>query len=325
VTVPAGSLGAVVSGQVFAVAGPWSPQLHPATLAVVIAAIAFYVAAARGEARPSTKQRWAFAGAMVSVLVVGSWPLEDLAAHWSLTALVIQRLLLFLVAAPMLLLSVPAPLAARLTRPRGIDSVLAFVSKPVVAVVIFTGVAIGTLLVGVVAAQSSSSLARAGIDVLLLLSGFVLWSPVVTTLPGASRPSHLGRAVYLFVQSIVPGFPSVVFIFAHHPLYPGFSHVHAALGLSPLVDQQLAGIVAKVATLPVLWSAAWISLSKAHLFDREGTETEPLTWAEVQRQLERVERAERAGHRLAPSVGSGPEGAGQPDSGQPPLNQPPTT
>ncbi len=90
-----------------------------------------------------------------------------------------------------------------------------------------------------------------------------------------------------------------MFIFSHHPLYPAFSHVHEAFGLSPLVDQQLAGVVAKVATLPVLWSVAWVALSKAQLADREGIETEPLTWAEVQRQLERAERAEKAGLRRA--------------------------
>jgi putative membrane protein len=319
VTLLSGGDVAVITGQVPGVAGPWDPQFHPVTVAVVVAAVAFYVAMARGDARPSPKQRWAFAVAMLSLLIVGSWPLEDLAAHWSLTALVVQRLLLVLVAAPMLLVSLPAALAGRLTKPRAIDSALAFVSRPVAAVVIFTAIAVGTLLTPSVAAQSSSPAARAATDALLLVSGFVLWSPVMTTIPGASRPSHLGRAVYLFVQSVVPGFPSVVFIFAHHPLYPAFSHVHAALGVSPLVDQQLAGVVAKVATLPVLWSAAWVALSKAQLLDREGTDTEPLTWAEVQRQLERVERAERAGRAKARSASSSDP------SGEPPTTPPPVT
>lgn len=324
-TLPSSALAAVATDHLTGVAGPWDPQFHPVTVAVVVAGVAFYLAIARGDAKPTSKQRWAFAVAMLSLLVVGSWPLEDLAAHWSLTALVVQRLLLVLLAAPMLLVSLPAELAARLTRPRVIDTVLAFVSRPVAAVVIFTAIAIGTLLTPAVAAQSSSPIARAAIDVLLLVSGFVLWSPVMTSLPGASRPSHLGRAVYLFVQSVIPGFPSVVFIFAHHPLYPAFSHVHEALGISPIVDQQLAGVVAKVATLPVLWSVAWTALSKAQLFDREGTDTEPLTWAEVQRQLERVERAERSANRSHPRDRWSSDGSGQAPTNQPPTNQPPTT
>ena len=147
----------MTTGHPAGVAGPWDPQFHPATVAVVVAAVAFYLAMARGDARPTSKQRLAFGVGMLSVLVVGSWPLEDLATHWSLTALVVQRLLLVLLAAPMLLASLPAALAARLTRPRAIDSVLAFVSKPVAAVVIFTAIAVGTLLTPAVAAQSSLS------------------------------------------------------------------------------------------------------------------------------------------------------------------------
>ncbi len=296
----------------FSTIGPWAARFHPVSLALVALLVACYVVLARGESRPSRRQRWAFAAAMSALVAAGSWPLADLAADWSLTALIVQRLLLVLVAAPMLLLSIPAPLAARLTRPRAIDATVAFLSRPPVAVIVFTTVAVGTLLTPAVAAQSSSSAVRAATDALLLVSGLVLWSPVVTTIPGSSRPTPLGRAVYLMVQSVVPGFPSVVFIFSHHPLYPAFSHVHLAFGLSPLVDQQLAGIVAKVATLPVLWSVAWVALSRAHFEDREGIDTEPLTWAEVQRQLERAERAERSGLRRASSSATGAGSAGQP-------------
>jgi cytochrome c oxidase assembly factor CtaG len=276
------------------IAGPWSPQFHPVTLGIVVVLVALYLAVARGESRPTKRQKWAFAAAAVALLLAGSWPLEDLAAHWSLTALVLQRLLLILVAAPMLLVSVPTTLAAKLTRPSWIDSVLALVTRPVAAIVIFTVVAVGTLLTPAVAAQTSSPGARVALDAVLFLSGIVLWAPVIKSLPGSNRPSALGRAVYLFVQSVIPGFPSIIFIFAHHQLYPGFAHVHAVFGMSPLVDQQIAGVVAKVATIPVLWSVAWVALSEAQRADREGIDTEPLTWAEVQRQLERVERAERS-------------------------------
>jgi cytochrome c oxidase assembly factor CtaG len=293
---------------------PFAFHIHPVTIAVIVAAVALYIGAARGKFRPTKKQRWAFAASMVGLLIAGSWPLEDLAAHWSLTALIVQRLLLILVVAPMLLISLPPTLAASMTRPRFIDATLAWVSKPQVAVVIFTAVGVGTLVTPAVAAQSSSAAARTGLDALLLLSGMVLWSPVMITLPGTSRPSPLARAVYLFVQSVIPGFPSIIFVFSHHPFYPAFHDVHHALGISPLVDQQLAGVIAKVATIPVLWSAAWVELSKAHLADREGRDTETLTWAEVQRQLERAERAERSAHRQTPT-----------DVGDRPNGQPPTT
>ena len=66
-----------------------------------------------------------FAGACAALAVALTWPVADLAAHWSLTALVTQRLILVLAVAPMLLLGLPHdirrvdhPSARRGRRPR---------------------------------------------------------------------------------------------------------------------------------------------------------------------------------------------------------------
>ncbi|MGA2520723.1 MAG: cytochrome c oxidase assembly protein [Acidimicrobiales bacterium] len=256
--------------------------------------------------RPSRRHIAYLVTALVALLAALTWPLADLAAHWSLTALVVQRLLLTLLVAPLLLMAAPAPLLGMLTRPAPVDACVRALTRPPVAVVVFTVVAIGTLVSPAVAAQASSGWWRGATDVALLLAGLVLWAPTMRHLPGVHRTVPVGLAAYLFVQSVVPTFPAVIYVFARHPLYPAFSGVHQALGLSRIVDQQLAGIVAKVATLPVLWSAAWAALSRAQRLEAVEAE-EPLTWAEVERQLERAARAERQTHpRLLERLRAGP-------------------
>jgi putative membrane protein len=250
---------------------------------------------------PSRRQWWQFGCALISLAVALTWPVADLAAHWSLTALLVQRLLLTLVAAPLLLLAVPTPVLGRLSRPWPVDVVVDFLSRPQAAIVVFTTVVVGTLTAPAVAAQASSAWWRALFDALLLFAGFVLWVPALGRLPGARRLSPVGRAVYLVVQSVLPNFPAVVFVFSRHPLYAAFSHAHRAIALSALNDQQLAGIVAKVGTLPVLWTAAWRALSKAERAEQLGMDEEPLTWADVERALERTERAERRTGRASSS------------------------
>jgi putative membrane protein len=291
--------------------GPWAFHLHLGAYgAVVLVGLLYLVAVRPGsraghvdhgsgpgvrtrEGAPSRRQRWQLAGALVSLVVALGWPVADVAAHWSLTALLVQRLVLVLVAAPLLLLAVPTPVLARLTRPAPIDAAVDFLTRPPVAVITFTAIVVGTLTVPAVAAQSSSPAWRALFDALLLLAGFLLWVPVLGRVPGARRASPVGRAAYLIVQSLLPNFPSVVFVFSRHPLYAAYAHAHLAIGLSALNDQQVAGIVAKVATLPVLWTAAWLALSRAERAERFGLDEEPLTWVEVERDLERTERAER--------------------------------
>ncbi len=63
-------------------------------------------------------------------MVATGWPLGDLAAHWSLTALVVQRLVLALAVAPLLLLGLPYDVIQWLTRPRVVDAVLTRVERP---------------------------------------------------------------------------------------------------------------------------------------------------------------------------------------------------
>ncbi len=153
-----------------------------------------------------------------------TWPLGDLAAHWLLLALVLQRLLLTLAVPPLLVLGTPRALIARLTRPAVVDAVLRVAVRPLPAIGIVTVVAVGTLTTGAVDLAARSDVFRVVVELLVLGSGFVLWAPVLSELPGAPHLSALGRGGYLIVQSIVPSFLSIVWIFARHSLYPPFAH-----------------------------------------------------------------------------------------------------
>ncbi len=286
---------------------PWAFHAHLAAWVVVVVVGLLYVLVVRAPSAPdatrvapTSRQWWQFGWAMFALALATTWPVADLAAHWSLTGLLVQRLLFLLVVAPLLLLAIPTPVLGRLTRPWPIDVAVDFLSRVPVAIVVFTVIVVGTLVGPAVAAESLSGWWRAFFDGLLVFAGFVLWVPALGRVPGARHPSAVGRAVYLVVQSVLPNFPAVVFVFSRHPLYVAFAHAHRAIAISALNDQQLAGILAKVATLPVLWTAAWRALSRAERADRLGVDEEPLTWAEVQRELERTERAER---RAAASEG----------------------
>jgi putative membrane protein len=275
---------------------PWAFHAHVGGWSAVLVVSGCYLAMVTrlepGDG-PTRKQWWEFGWALAALAAALTWPVADLAAHWSLTALLVQRLLLTLAVAPLLLLALPLPALARLTRPWPVDTLVDFLSRPQAAVVVFSVLVVGTLTSPAVATQAASGWWRGCFDVLLVGAGAVLWVPALGRVPGTRRMSPVGRAVYLVVQSVLPNFPAVVFVFSRHPLYAAFAHAHRAIGLSALNDQQLAGIVAKVGTLPVLWTAAWRALSRAERAERLGFDDEPLTWVEVARALERSERAER--------------------------------
>lgn len=240
--------------------------------------------------------RWArreiclFAGACAIALVATSWPLGDLAAHWSLTALVVQRLLLALAVAPMLLLGMPYDVIQWLTRPRAVDAVLTRIERPPAAVVTVTVVLVASMIPALVSAQASSAAVRGTVDVVIVAAGLVLWIPVLGRVPGIRRPKPVVRFGYLVGQSIVPAFLSVIYIFSAHALYPVFSRSKQAVGMRPLVDQQIAGFVSKLCMLFVLLGVGAVVLARASRSEEESEVDEPLVWADVERELERAAR-----------------------------------
>ncbi len=278
-----------------------SPGTHPFDwhlhlfwlLAVAALVVVTSWATRREDCRPTGRQAVLFFLGALLLLGAVTWPLADLAAHWVLVALVLQRLLLMLAVPPLLVLGTPRPLLDRLTRPAPVDAVLRVVVRPVPAVVVVTVVAVGTLTTGAVTLAAHSDAARVALELVVLASGFVLWAPVLTELPGIPRLSALGCGAYLIVQSIVPSFLSIVWIFARHPLYPTFTRSGTLFGLTPLLDQQLAGFVAKLSTIAVLWTVAFVIMTRSQAADIPGAAAGPLLWSDVQRELERAERRDR--------------------------------
>ncbi len=272
---------------------PLDWHLHLVWLLAFPALVVAYLWATQRKGCEATgRQRLLFLAGVLLLIVAVTWPLGDLAAHWLLMALVVQRLLLTLAVPPLLVLGLPRPLIARLTRPAAVDAVLRVVVRPFPAVVIVTVVAVGTLTTGAVSLAAGSDSARVLIELIVLISGFVLWAPVLTELPGAARLSALGRGGYLIVQSIVPSFLSIVWIFARHSLYPSFTHGGKVAGMTPLLDQQLAGFLAKLSTIAVLWTVAFVIMTRAQA-TAGGEEADPLLWTDVERELERADRRQR--------------------------------
>jgi cytochrome c oxidase assembly factor CtaG len=109
--------------------------------------------------------------------------------------------------------------------------------------------------------------------------------------------SALGRGAYLIVQSIVPSFLSIVWIFARHPLYAPFAHPGKVVDLSPLLDQELSGFVAKLGTIFVLWTVAFVVMTRGETAAAAGRDAEPLMWSDVEREIERADRDDRRERR----------------------------
>jgi cytochrome c oxidase assembly factor CtaG len=276
---------------------PYEWHFHLTTWVTFVIAVALVVLGHRHRLRTSDHPiRWTrhdigmFAGALAASILALTWPVADLAAHWSLTALVIQRLILILAVAPMLLLGLPYDLLERITRPALVDAALNRCRRPATAIGFVTILTVGSMIPPVVQAQASIAALRGVLAVTTVVAGLVLWIPVLGRVPGIPRLRPMVRFGYLAAQGVVPAFLSFVLILAPHPLYAVFAGSKAAIDLRPLNDQQIAGFVSKLTMLIVLLSVGGIGLARASSSEDEVGLDERLVWADVKRQFERVDR-----------------------------------
>ena len=259
-------------------------QWHVAEIVVVVGAgVAHHVVVT------TTRERRYAILALVALLAVTIWPVGDIASSVSLSVATVQRLVITLFVAPMLLRATPTAALARMTRPRLLDAITRRLAHPGVAIVVVTVLGTVTLSTPAVDWGAHSTFGRDLVLLTVLAAGVVLWLPALGVLPGARRLSPAGRAGYLFASSLVVTSLSFVWIFSRHSLYPALHHQHALLHVSALLDQQLAGFIAKFGCYAPMWAIAFTLFSRA---DERGEPVEetPLHWADVERQLLRVDR-----------------------------------
>jgi cytochrome c oxidase assembly factor CtaG len=305
--------------------GPWAWHPHPFLWATVAAAGAGVALLHRRLVAASTHPlRWEqarilrFVGALAVTVVAMGWPLGDLAAHWSLAALVLQRCILVLAVASLLLAGLPDDVIRWATRPAPVDRLILRVVRPPAAVVTVTVLLVGSMAPVLVAAQSRSPVARGLLAVVALVAGIVLWLPIIGRVPGITRPRPMIRAVYLVAQGVVPVFLSFIFILATRPLYPTLAHSRGVVGLAPLNDQQVAGFVSKLSFLITLLAVAAAILVRSPDTDDDLGPEDPLVWADVERHFERADRRGPATAEPEPApTADGTPAPGDPGPGAP--------
>jgi len=244
------------------------------------------------------------ASAWVILAAVVLWPVGDLAASVSLSVATLQRLVIMLGVAPLMLSSASTSRLVAMTRPEPVDAFTRRLAHPAASMVMVTVVGTLTLSTPVVDEGARLTWFRVATVAVVLACGVVLWIPALGVMPGAKRLSPVGRAGFIFAASIVVTSLSFVWIFARHSLYPDLHHQKSLLHMTPLFDQQLAGFVAKLGSYVPMWAVAFTIFSRA---DDAGVAVEesPLYWADVERQLLRVDRRRARADRRMGHEGEG--------------------
>jgi putative membrane protein len=241
---------------------PWRFQWHPEVWFLVAFLTAAYVymvkvigpkAVPEGVPAVTTKNKTAFAAAMVTLWVASDWPMHDISEEYLYSAHMLQHMMLSFFLPPLALLATPTWLARVLIGNGRLYEVVKFLAKPVVAGVSFNVVVMVTHIPLMVNESVESGPLHYSLHFLVVLLALLMWTPVCGPLPEL-QIGPLGKCIYLFLMSVVPTVPAAWLTFAEGTVYDAYDIPIRVFGWSVEVDQQLAGAIMKTAGGIFLWA-----------------------------------------------------------------------
>jgi putative membrane protein len=278
-------------------ADPWRFQASPEVYLLVAFLIAAYVysvrvigprAVAAGEPVVTRCNLWCFGGAMLLLFAASTWPVHQIAENYLYSVHMLQHMMLSYFMPPLVLLATPTWLMRLLVGTGRTWRVVTFMTKPVVAAVVFNVVVMVTHIPPVVNASVQNAPLHYALHLLLVLTAVLMWMPVVGPFHEL-RLSDAAKPVYLFLQSVVPTVPAGWLTFAEGVVYKQYNQPVRVWGISPTDDQQLAGAIMKIGGSAFLWALVAFYFFKrfAPTWKEENTyRRPPLTFDQVQTEFD---------------------------------------
>jgi len=244
----------------------------PVLMGLVCAAAGYLLLVARLRSRGGavkTGRAWAWALGLVCVFVALQTPLNAVAEGRSLAAHMLQHVLLMSVAAPLLLVGLYPRLLVPVTRPllpamlhrRWSNGLLRLLSEPVVTFGVWLGVLYLWHVPAVYGLALNSEPWHIAEHLSLMVAGTLFWLPVIDPVVSFKPMPPLQRILYLGAGQVATAVLAAILVWWPDVIYMHYERGSQILGMTPHVDQQVAGALMMVIDMiAALWATTWIAL-----------------------------------------------------------------
>ena len=222
----------------------------PSILMMLLSQAALYgylIHVARADGHWGTEVRAShviyFALGLILIFIALVTPIDSLSNAALFSAHMVQHILLMLLAPACLLLGTPGYWIRYLYDLPALKRLLPIVTHPLVTLIAFNAV----MWIWHVPSLYEGALRNPNMHIMehmmFLSAGVLLWLPVIHDVPPEHILSYPARMAYLFACMVSSSILGAIFTFAPSIAFPFYGNAPLALGLSPMTDQQLAGLI----------------------------------------------------------------------------------
>lgn len=261
-------------------------------LCLALAAAYYYVVVRLRErisdaGRVRRSQVVTFSLGILMIYAAAGSPMHELADTYLASAHMLQHILLMLAAAPLLLAGTPVWVWQALLRKPEVMRVARILTHPVMALAVFNAVFLLTHLPTAVDAQLQHGWFHLLVHASQVGAGLLLWWPILSNVPELPRLSYPVQMGYLFVQSLLPMVFASFIIFADSVFYSYYETAPRLWNISPIDDQQVAGLIMKLLGSVILWVFIAVAFFRWYQ-EEQSKEAQGLHWDEVAEELEEL-------------------------------------
>ena len=210
------------------------------------------------------------------------WPVGTLGAGYLASVHMLQFFLIAMIAPALLVWGWPP--AAR-ERTGSLQSVVNALTHPVVAIIIFDAVVVGTHAPPVVDALMASQVGSFALDMAWLIAGIIFWWPLIGGPFGRAPLRTPINIAYIFASSLSHTGVSMYLLLARFPVYSTYELAPPMSGITKLTDQDLAGGLMLLAGAAIVLGAISVVFFRwqAEMEREEGMESRELPDSRKQR------------------------------------------
>lgn len=197
-----------------------------------------------------------FVAGLVLMFVALQGPMHELSDYFLFSAHMVQHLVLILIMPPFLLYGTPDWALRPLVRRRWPGRVARLLTLPLVAFALNNVIFLAWHFPGPYDLMMRDHGIHVTMHLMIMVTGTIMWWPVMSPLPELPRIAPVLQMVYLFLVGIPMMISAALITFSQTELYSWYVEAPRIVpGLSALEDQRLGGVIMWVPGGLTLWLA----------------------------------------------------------------------